>query len=158
MSVIPALVLLLVGGFALAVALVRRHHAWLATAVIVSAFGGATAAAFHFGWRWTAFVLGAITALSVIICALNLLWILLMAAVERSGHAWGAAKAAGERDFLARTTPAENPLSNGKETEAATEICTRCAGTGEWRSHEGVDGLCYACAGTGRRPPRAPDL
>jgi hypothetical protein len=31
------------------------------------------------------------------------------------------------------------------------ERCTRCSGTGEFRTSWGVDGICYACGGTGVR-------
>ena len=35
--------------------------------------------------------------------------------------------------------------------DAVEQKCTRCSGTGEWRSCFGLDGICYACGGTGKR-------
>jgi hypothetical protein len=41
--------------------------------------------------------------------------------------------------------------AESRATVTGTERCTRCSGTGDFRTSWGIDGICYTCGGTGIR-------
>jgi len=41
--------------------------------------------------------------------------------------------------------------AESRTTVTGTERCTRCSGTGDFRTSWGLDGICYTCGGTGVR-------
>ena len=57
-------------------------------------------------------------------------------------------------EFGIRARGSDSGFAESRATVAGTERCTRCSGTGEFRTSLGLDGICYVCGGTGvRRQP-----
>jgi tetratricopeptide (TPR) repeat protein len=54
-------------------------------------------------------------------------------------------------DFGSRARGSDSEFAESRATVTGAERCTRCSGTGEFRTSSGVDGICYACGGTGVR-------
>jgi hypothetical protein len=54
-------------------------------------------------------------------------------------------------DCGSRARGSDSEFAESRATVTGTERCTRCSGTGEFRTSWGVDGICCACGGTGVR-------
>ena len=70
--------------------------------------------------------------------------------IESAGERW--IKEVDIIEFSGRRPrSSDSGFAEPRATVTGTERCTRCRGTGDFRTSWGLDGICYTCGGTGVR-------